>query len=198
MYPDSLKNLIESFKFLPSVGEKTAERFAFSIFDFDDEQVELFKESLDDVRTKVHKCVNCNTLTENDLCSICSDEKRNKHLLCVVEDVKSVYLFEKIGMFNGVYHVLDGLISPLDGINPEDIGIDKLLDRIQNGEFEEVIFAFKPSIEGETTSLYIKKILDGLNIKITKIANGVPIGADMEYIDSLTLERALSDRKEVA
>lgn len=198
MYPDSLKNLIEAFKCLPSVGEKTAERYAFSIFDFDPDQLSLLKDSLDDVRTKVHPCANCNVLTEDELCSICSDTKRDSKVLCVVEDVRSVFLFEKIGMFHGKYHVLNGLISPLDGINPEDIGIDKLLDRINKENFSEIIFAFKPSIEGETTSLYIKKILDGLNIKVTKLANGVPIGADMEYIDSLTLERALSDRKEVS
>lgn len=198
MYPDSLKNLIEAFKCLPSVGEKTAERYAFSIFDFDPDQLSLLKDSLDDVRTKVHPCANCNVLTEDELCSICSDNKRDSNVLCVVEDVRSVFLFEKIGMFHGKYHVLNGLISPLDGINPEDIGIDKLLDRINKENFSEIIFAFKPSIEGETTSLYIKKILDGLNIKVTKLANGVPIGADMEYIDSLTLERALSDRKEVS
>lgn len=198
MYPESLNNLIESFKCLPSVGEKTAERFAFSILDFDDDQIALLKESLDDVRTKVHACANCNVLTEDELCSICSDDKRDNHVLCVVEDVRSVFLFEKIGMFKGKYHVLNGLISPLDGVNPEDIGIDKLLDRIHQEKFDEIIFAFKPSIEGETTALYIKKILDGLNIKITKLANGVPIGADMEYIDSLTLERALNDRKEIS
>ena len=198
MYPESLKNLIEAFKCLPSVGEKTAERFAFSIFDFDDDQLALLKDSIDGVRTNVHPCKNCNVLTESDLCSVCSDEKRNSKILCVVEDVKSVFLFEKIGMFHGKYHVLNGLISPLDGVNPEDIGIEKLLDRIHNEKFEEIIFAFKPSIEGETTSLYIKKILDGLNIKVTKLANGVPIGADMEYVDSLTLERALNDRKEIS
>ena len=198
MYPESLNNLIESFKCLPSVGEKTAERFAFSILDFDDDQIALLKESLDDVRTKVHACAKCNVLTEDEICSICSDDKRDNHVLCVVEDVRSVFLFEKIGMFKGKYHVLNGLISPLDGVNPEDIGIDKLLDRIHQEKFDEIIFAFKPSIEGETTALYIKKILDGLNIKITKLANGVPIGADMEYIDSLTLERALNDRKEIS
>ena len=197
MYPDSLKNLIESFKYLPSVGEKTAERYAFSVFALDDDQFKLFLDSLKDVKDKVHKCSKCNCLTENDLCSICSDNLRKSNTLCVVEDVKSVYLFEKTGLFNGKYHVFDGLISPLDGINPEDIGIDKLLDRINDEKFSEIIFAFKPSIEGETTSLYIKKILDGLNIKITKIANGVPIGADIEYVDSLTLERALNDRKEI-
>jgi recombination protein RecR len=197
MYPDSIKSLIESFKFLPGIGEKTAERLAFSVLDLDAEQVNLFSNSLLDVSSKIHKCSMCNTLTENDLCFICSNNFRNHNILCVVEDTKSVFLFEKLGMFNGLYHVLDGLISPLDGINPEDIGLDKLLDRIYNEKFSEIIFAFKPSIEGETTSLYIKKILDGLNIKITRLASGVPIGADMEYVDSLTLERALNDRKEI-
>lgn len=197
MYPESIKILIESFKYLPGIGEKTAERLAFSVLDLDDEQIELFSESLIDVSNKIHKCLRCNTLTENDLCSICSDTSRQSNILCVVEDAKSVFLFEKLGIFNGKYHVLEGLISPLDGVNPEDIGLDKLLDRIQTEKFEEIIFAFKPSIEGETTALYVKKILDGLNIKITRLASGVPIGADMEYVDSLTLERALSDRKDI-
>ena len=197
MYPESIKTLIESFKFLPGIGEKTAERLAFSILELEDEQVELFSSSLLDVNSNIHKCRNCNTLTDNDLCFICSDNTRKSNVLCVVEDAKNVFLFEKLGMFNGKYHVLNGLISPLDGINPEDIGLNQLLDRINNENFEEIIFAFKPSIEGETTSLYIKKILDGMNIKITKLASGVPIGADMEYIDSLTLERAIKDRKEI-
>ena len=143
-------------------------------------------------------CKKCNNLTENDYCYICSNEDRNKNVLCVVEDPKSVFLFERVGVFNGYYHVLDGLISPIDGINPEDIGLAKLLDRIKNEDFKEIIFAFKPSIEGETTSLYIRKILSDLDIKITRLASGVPMGADIEYIDSLTLERALNDRKEVA
>ena len=197
MYPESIKNLIESFKFLPGIGEKTAERLAFSVLDLDRDQVELFSDSLIDVKSKIHKCSNCNVLTEDDLCYICSDLHRNSKILCVVADTKSVFLFEKLGMFNGKYHVLDGLISPLDGINPEDISLDKLIDRINKEKFEEIIFAFKPSIEGETTALYIKKILDGLNIKITRLASGLPIGADMEYVDSLTLERALNDRKEI-
>lgn len=197
MYPDSIKNLIESFKYLPGIGEKTAERLAFSVLELEEEQVELFVESLSDVNEKVHKCVVCNTLTENEKCYICNDESRDNKVLCVVEDTKNVFLFEKLGMFQGKYHVLEGLISPLDGVNPEDIGLDKLIDRITNEKFEEIIFAFKPSIEGETTSLYIKRILDGLNIKTTRLASGVPIGADMEYVDSLTLERALNDRKEI-
>lgn len=197
MYPESIKNLIESFKYLPGIGEKTAERLAFSALELDEEQIELFSDSLNSVKEKVHKCSNCNTLTENDICFICSDMARNRDALCVVEDTKNVFLFEKLGMFSGKYHVLDGLISPLDGINPEDIGLDKLLDRIKLENFREIIFAFRPSIEGETTSLYIKKILEGMDIIVTRLASGVPMGADMEYVDSLTLERALNDRKEI-
>ena len=197
MIPDSLLKLIESFKCLPGIGEKTAERLAFSIFDMEEEQVNLFSDSLKDVIGKVHKCSKCNSLTEDDICSICKDKARSNESLFVVDDVKNVFLFEKLGMFHGKYHVIDGLINPLEGINPEDIGLDKLIKRIKEDKYKEIIFALKPSIEGETTSLYIKKILDGLDIKITKLASGVPIGADMEYIDSLTLERALTDRKEV-
>lgn len=197
MYPDSIRNLIESFKYLPGIGEKTAERLAFAVLDLEEEQTELFAESLIDVKKRIRQCNNCNALTENDVCFVCSDLTRDKNILCVVEDTKNVFLFEKLGMFHGYYHVLNGLISPLDGINPEDIGIDKLLDRITSDGFKEIIFAFKPSIEGETTALYIKKVLSGMDVVVTRLASGVPIGADMEYIDSLTLERALSDRKEL-
>lgn len=197
MYPDTIRNLIESFKCLPGIGEKTAERLAFSVLELEEEQIELFSSSLMETKEKIHQCPNCNTLTDQELCFICSDSLRGNDTLCVVDDAKSVFLFEKLGMFHGKYHVLDGLISPLEGINPEDIGIDKLLDRIQKEKFEEIIFAFKPSIEGETTSLYIKKILEGLNVKVTRLASGLPIGADIEYVDSLTLERALNDRKEI-
>ncbi len=197
MYPDSLKSLIESFKYLPGIGEKTAERLAFSVLDLEDEQIEMFSSSLKDINKKIHKCSKCNTLTDQDCCYICNDSTRDNNILCVVEDSKTVFLFEKLGIFHGKYHVLDGLISPLDGVNPEDIGLGALLDRVQNEKFTEILFAFKPSIEGETTSLYIKKILEDLNIKTTRLASGVPIGADMEYVDSLTLERAFNDRKNI-
>ena len=195
MYPESIKNLIESFKYLPGIGEKTAERLAFSVIELEEEQIKLFSSSLLDVKKRIHKCNICNSLTEDEICYVCSDNTRDSSVLCVVDDYKGVFLFERLGKFNGKYHVLDGLISPLDGINPEDIGLDKLLNRVKNEKFKEIIFAFKPSIEGETTALYIKRVLDGLNIKITRLASGVPIGADIEYVDSLTLERALSDRK---
>lgn len=197
MYPNSIKNLIESFKFLPGIGSKSAERFAFSVLELEDEQVEFFLNSLEDAKKNIIKCSRCNTLTDEELCFVCSDQNRDNHILCVVEDSKNVFLFEKLGIFRGRYHVLDGLISPLEGINPEDIGIEKLLRRIEEEKFEEIIFAFKPSIEGETTSLYIKRILDGMNVKVSRLASGIPIGADIEFIDSLTLERALNDRKSI-
>lgn len=197
MYPDSLKNLIESFKYLPGIGEKTAERLAFAVLEFDEDQCELFSQSLLDVKSKIKKCSICNTLTENDVCFVCSNSLRDNEILCVVDDTKSVFLFEKLGMFNGYYHALDGLISPLDGVNPEDIGLNKLIERISKDKFKEIILAFKPSIEGETTALYIKKILSDMDVVVSRLASGLPIGADMEYVDKLTLERALIDRKEI-
>ena len=197
MYPTSINNLIESFKMLPGIGEKTAERLVFSILDMDEENVEFFSDSLKEIKSKIHHCPKCNNITEDELCNICSNDNRDKETLCVIEDVKNIFLFEKMNVFKGYYHVLDGLISPIDGINPEDIGLEKLIDRIRKENYKEIIFAFKPSIEGETTSLYIRKILSDMDIKTTQLASGLPMGADIEYIDSLTLERALSDRKEI-
>lgn len=196
--PDSLKNLIDSFQNFPGIGEKTAERMAFSILNFDDEKFSLLQENLKLVKDEIHPCKRCNSLTDKELCEICESSIRDKNTICVVEDSKIVFLFEKLGTYKGLYHVINGLISPLDDINPEDIGLDRLLNRIKEDEIKEVILAFKPSVEGEITALYIKKILDGMNILVTRLASGVPIGADMEYIDALTLERALEDRKEIS
>ena len=197
MYPESLKNLIESFKLLPGIGEKTAERLAFFLINEDEEKTTFFSDSIKNAKKKIRKCSICNGITDKEICDLCSDITRNKKVMCVVEDPKSIFLFEKIGTYKGDYHVLDGLISPLDGIDPDDIGIDKLINRIQKSKYEEIIIAVKPSVEGETTALYIKKIIEGMNIKVTRIASGVPIGTDIEYIDSMTLERALNDRKEI-
>ncbi len=196
-YPKTLNELIECFKKLPGIGEKTAERYALSALDLDEEITNLFSESLKNLKKNIKRCTICNNFAEGDLCEICKIQDRNKKIICVVESPKNVVLFEKLGVYNGVYHVLDGLISPLDGINPEDIKINKLLDRIDKEEIEEIIIAIKPGIEGETTSLYISKMLEGKNVKVTKIAHGVPLGIDMEYIDSLTLEQALEDRTSI-
>jgi len=195
MYPKSLKNLIESFKILPGIGEKTAERLAFYLINEDIEKAEFFATSIKEAKEKIKKCDICNSITDKDVCDICNNNLRNKNELCVVEDPKSIFLFERVGTYNGEYHVIDGLISPLDGVDPDDIGIEKLIKRIQKGKYDEIIIAVKPSIEGETTALYIKKIIEDMNIKVTRIASGVPIGTDIEFIDSMTLERALNDRK---
>lgn len=197
MYPNSIKNLVESFRLLPGIGEKTAERLAFFLLELDNEKVEFFSNSLKEIKNKIKKCPICNNYTENEICNICNDNTRNNKTLCVIEEQKSLYLFEKIGTYHGQYHILNGLISPLEGINPEDIGMEQLIKRIEQNEFAEIIIAVKPSVEGETTSLYIKKVLSNLNLKVTKIASGIPMGTDIEYIDALTLERALADRKEL-
>lgn len=197
-YPTSILNLLECFKRLPGIGEKTAERLALSVLDMDEELVELFSKSLIDTKTKIKRCIKCNNLSEDDLCEICKDKNRNSQILCVVEEPKNVILFEKLNIFDGYYHVLDGLISPIDGINPEDINIDSLINRVKENKVKEIILALKPSVEGETTSLYISKILSNTDVKITKIASGVPIGAEMDYVDSLTLEMALENRMDIS
>lgn len=196
-YPITIKNLINCFKKLPGIGEKNAERLALSILNMDNDDVNLFSESLLNMKTKIKRCANCGYYSEENLCTICNDTSREKNTICVVENPKNVALFEKIGSYRGLYHVLDGLISPLDGINPEDINIDSLVERIKKDDIKEIIIAVKPTIEGETTSLYISKILQGMNVKITKIAHGIPLGTDMEYIDSMTLELAIADRSEI-
>ncbi len=197
-YPTTLMNLIECYKKLPGIGEKTAERMAISTLEMDDEIIELFAESLKNVKTKITRCKKCNNLAEGDLCEVCKMPNRDESTICVVEEPKNVVLFEKIGSYKGLYHVLDGLISPLDGIDPSDLNISSLIKRIENEKINEVIIAVKPSIEGETTSLYISKLLEKLPVKVSKIAHGIPIGVDMEYIDALTLELAIEDRTKLS
>ena len=190
-YPSIINNLIECFKKLPSIGEKSAERLALATLDMD--------ESLKNVKQKVKNCRICNHLSEGDLCEICKNvEQRDQTTMCIVEEPKNIILFEKLGKYNGLYHVLGGLISPIDGKTPDDININSLMDRIKDGNFKEVIIAIKPSIEGETTALYISKLLEGMPIKVTKIAHGVPLGVEMEYLDSLTLEMAFEDRQDIS
>ncbi len=197
-YPKTISNLIECFKKFPGIGEKTAERLALETLKLDDEIIELFSKSVKEVKEKTKKCKKCGSLSEEELCDICQNENRNHKIICIVEDSKNVIQFEKIGVFKGVYHVLGGLISPLEGINPEDLSIKSLINRINDENPEEIILAIKPSIEGETTSLYIRKLLEGVNIKISKIAYGIPIGADIDYIDPMTLEIALEDRTTIS
>ena len=198
MYPKSIKNLIESFKYFPGIGEKTAERLAFSVLNMEKEQIENLSNSIVLAAKNLKRCSICNNICEENVCDICNNDIRNKELLCVVEDPKTVFSIEKLGTFNGYYHVLNGLISSLNGIDPSELQIDKLIKRIQESNFKEVIIAVKQCIEGEMTALYIKNILNDMDIKVTRIASGIPMGADMEYIDSLTLEKAFDNRQTIS
>ena len=197
-YPTTINNLIECFKKLPGIGSKTAERLALATLNLSDEIIAVFSDSIKNVKVNTKRCKKCNSFCENDYCDICQDDGRDHTTLCVVEDPKNVILFEKVGTFRGIYHVLDGLISPLDGITPEDINIENLLQRIKKEQIHEVIIAVKPTIEGETTSLYISKLLENEAVAVSTIAHGIPLGSDMEYMDSLTLEIAIQDRKRIS
>ena len=197
MLPNSLKNLIDNFKNLPGIGTKTAERLAFSMIDFEKKNLTSFSDAILEIRDKIQKCSICGNISDQEYCAICSNKERDFSTIFVVEKVKDIILFEKLGVYKGVYHVLDGLISPIDGVGPNDIDIIGLINRINEGNVKEIILALKPSIEGETTMQYISKILSDKDIRVSKIATGVPMGTDMEYIDSLTLEMAIDERKKM-
>ena len=198
MYPNSMKNLIESFKYFPGIGEKTAERLAFSVLQMEKEQVQTLSQNIKDVGDKIKRCKICNNLSEGDKCFICEDKTRNHDYLCLVEDPKTVFSIEKLGTYHGYYHVLNGLISSFNNINPDELKLNVLIKRIEDEKYKEVIIAFKQCIEGEMTALYIKNILGDMNIKVSRIASGIPMGADMEYVDSLTLEKAFDNRTTIS
>lgn len=198
IYPKLLANLIDYFKKLPGIGEKTAERMALALLDMDEEIISGFAASMCVAKQKLKRCQICGFLTEDDICCICNDRSRNQNLICILEDFKGVFAFEKAGRFNGVYHILNGLISPIDDIGPDDINISTLVKRLENLENPEIIIALKPSIEGETTTLYFKKILENKNVKITRLSYGIPMGVDIDYLDELTLLNALNDRKDIS
>ncbi|MDD4282696.1 MAG: recombination mediator RecR [Bacilli bacterium] len=197
-YPTTIMNLIECFKKLPGIGEKTAERLALSTLNLDDEIINLFSQSILDAKLKIKRCVLCNNFTENEKCDICLSKNRDTQIICIVQEPKNIIMMEKSNVYNGQYHVIDKLISPLEGVNPSDINISTLESRIKENNIKEIMIVLKQSIEGETTTLYITKMLEKTGVKITKIAQGVPHGADMDYIDYLTLEKAIEDRKEVS
>ncbi len=197
IYPKSLEEVIEYYKKLPGIGEKTAERLALASIEIDDDYTEKMLHNLKKIK-ELKKCTVCGHISEDDKCIICSDEGRNQNLICVIEDYKSVFAFEKAGNFKGVYHVLGGLISPIDDITPDDINISSLVKRTENLDNPEIIIALKSTIEGETTTLYIKKIFEKKKVKISRLSYGIPIGADIDYLDFMTLDRALSDRKEIS
>lgn len=193
-YPETILNLIECFKKYPSIGAKTAERLALSTLDLPEEVINLFSNSLKDVKEKIKKCNECNNFTENDICEICKDENRDKSILCIVENAKYINLIESNNIFKGRYFVLNNLISPSNGLDPGTIEIEKIIKIIKENDVKEVIIALKPSIEGETTALYISKLLEEYNVIVSRIARGIPNGAEIDYVDSLTLEMALANR----
>ena len=194
MYPKAFERLIECFQLLPGVGAKTAERYAFTMLDAPEDQVELFAETLLNSKKDIKHCRICGNITDKDECPICRDENRNSHMICVVQSPKDVIAMEKTNEYQGVYHVLNGLISTSKGIMPEDLNIDSLIDRCTS-DTEEVIIATNATIEGETTAMYLDKLLSGKGVLVTRIAHGLPMGGHLDYADELTLIKAFEGRK---
>ncbi len=192
-----LVKLIEEFAKLPGVGRKTAQRSAFHILNLPEEKARDFSQAILDARTKIKKCPVCGNLTDGELCPICSAKGREAGLICVVEDPRDVLAFERTKEYNGVYHVLHGLISPMDGVGPEQINVKSLLERVAKGQVGEVIMATNPTVEGEATAMYIARLLKPLGVKVTRLAYGIPVGGNLEYADEVTLYRALAGRSEL-
>ena len=196
-YSPSIERLIESFEKLPSIGHKTAQRLAFYMLDQSKEEIKEFTDSIINAKNNLKFCSKCFNISDTDPCNICSNPKRDESVICVVEDVKDVIAMERTHEFSGLYHVLHGSISPMNGIGPEDIKIKELLARLMDGTVKEIILATNPRVEGEATSIYISKLVKPLGIKVTRIARGIPIGGDLEYTDEVTLAKALEGRSEI-
>ena len=194
-YSSQISSLIEELSRLPGIGPKTAQRLAFHIINMPKEQVERLAKTMTDARENVRYCKQCFTLTDQELCPICKNEKRDSKTIMVVENTRDLAAYEKTGKYHGVYHVLHGAISPMLGIGPGDIKLKELMERLR-GDVEEVIIATNSSLEGETTAIYISKLIKPTGIKVSRIASGVPVGGDLEYIDEVTLLRALEGRVE--
>ena len=190
--PESLESLINCFSQLPGIGKKTAKRLGLFIINEDSSYAKELATCLVEVKDKIQYCKNCNNFTETEICLICSNESRDHSLLCVVENPSDIILFEKIG-FKGIYHVLGGLLSPLDGVGPEDLNINMLIKRLNS--VNEVVVATAASVEGDTTALYLSRIIQPIDIKVSRLSRGLPMGGDLDYIDELTLDRSMSDRK---
>lgn len=196
-YPEPISKLIDSFTKLPGIGPKTAVRLAFFVINMNDDDVLEFANSLVSAKRELSHCTTCGHITDQDPCAICNDQSRDGSIICVVEDPKDVIAMEKMKEFNGRYHVLNGVISPMDGIGPEDINVADLLERLKDDEIEEVILATNPNIEGEATAMYISRLLKPSGIKMTRIAHGLPVGGDLEYADEVTLAKSLEGRREL-
>ena len=192
-----LERLVDKFESLPGVGHKSAQRIAYAVLNMDKADAESFAQAIIDAHEQIHYCSVCCNLTDGDLCPVCRDESRDRSVICVVEDPRDVFALERTGEYNGLYHVLHGTLSPMDGIGPDDIHIKELMTRLQTEPVSEVILATNPDIEGEATATYIARLIKPMGIKCTRIAHGVPVGSDLEYADEVTLSKAMEGRREL-
>ncbi len=195
VFIEPIGRLMNEFSKLPGVGKKTAQRYAYKIINMSESEARAFAEAIVNVKKKVRYCKICGNFTEGEICDVC--EKRDKSVICVVKEPKDVIALEKLHEYKGVYHVLHGVIDPMNGVSPNDIRIKELLVRISEGEIKEVIMATNPDVEGEATAMYIAKLLKPLGVTVTRLAHGIPIGSELEYADEVTLARALIDRKQI-
>ena len=192
-----LARLIELFERLPGIGNKSAQKLAFHVLNMNDAQIDYFVNTVKNAHEKIHRCSVCCDLTDSSVCPVCSDERRDKSVICVVENPKDVMAFERTREFNGTYHVLHGAISPMNDIGPDDITVKQLLSRLGDDRIKEIIMATNPTVEGEATAMYISRLVKPMGIKVTRLAYGVPVGADLEYADEVTLTRAIEGRNEI-
>ena len=196
-YIEQIERLADNFRRLDGVGRKSALRMAFSILDMTEDDVREFADALISVKTDIGYCAECQNISAGELCPICADQERDKTTICVVEDFRAVAAVERAQGYRGLYHVLHGSISPMKGIGPDNLKIKELLARLRNGEVEEVILATNPTVEGETTAMYLSRLISPLGIKTSRIANGVPVGGDLEYTDEITMRRAIEGRYDI-
>jgi recombination protein RecR len=194
---ESIQRLISELKKLPGIGAKSAERIAFHILEMRREDAEQLSRAVVDVKTRIALCSVCCNVTETDPCPICSSDRRDRSVICVAEKPSNVQMIEKGGSYNGLYHVLHGLISPLSGVQPEDVTLDKLMERVRGGTVKELVIATNPTVDGDSTALYIAKLVQPLGVAVTRIARGVPVGGDIELTDEATLARAMEGRREL-
>jgi recombination protein RecR len=197
LYIKSVENLINEFRKLPGIGPKSAKRIVFYLLKLSKGDVSKLSQALIDMKEKVKICKYCYNLTEEDVCSICRDQSRDRKKICIVEEVSDLIIIEKTGEYKGLYHILGGLLSPIENIGPREIRIPALLERIKADNTEEVIMALNPTVEGESTAMYLKKILSPFGVRITRLASGLPVGGDLEYADEVTIGRAITDRREL-
>ena len=196
-YLESLQRLVEQFGQLDGVGRKSASRMAFSVLEMSPEDAQAFSDAILEAKRRIHLCPICQNLTDRELCPVCEDDTRDRGLICVVSDVRTVMAMEKVREYRGVYHVLHGVISPMNGITPEQLKVKELLARINEGDVRELMIATNPTVEGETTAMYLSHLVKPLGIKVTRLAYGIPVGADLEYADEATLYRAIQGRRDV-